>query len=523
METDTRIAIIGGGISGLSMAYTLVVEGKHDPDAITVFEATQVLGGNADTAEVILGTDFREGAEKASEGNPFIRLADLGVNDVNITAYKRLAAAMKEIGYFNLETRQPDNLRPLEDSACFFTPDGGEIFTMDKALMDTGGVVDMRFSLQSDANRALKEAEDEFMAKAATDFDPDNPNREVWGMTSAEYVAYYIDHYCDSDEQKELIRQVARIFLYPRIAAMYFADEMGPQGMPFRGIMSYYRLQEGYGVTEPPLRMYFKRGSQDWINHLADWLRARGVSIWCDFKAEVAGDTRRGSKVVLVTNDNVERSVPIEFDKVVMACHADHQLAAFQHQPEMLLNEDVAEILGQVRHAPSRAVAHTFTGVLPPNRETWRTYNVMVREGQGLKPYTMTYVQNRHRNDRMNPEFDKYGLPIYFVTLNPDVRIPDAHVLRMPKKEQKARAAAPGGYGHLVPEAARQDDDMAVAWFRHVVQDLTLLNNQDILPNHQGIADGRVYFVGCWTLGAGLHEECFHQAENVLKAMTGEG
>ncbi len=520
MDRETRIAIIGGGISGLSMAYTLI-ENNHDPKAISVFEATATLGGNADTANVILGTDYSEGTSKAADGKPFVRLADLGVNDVNITAYVRLAKAMKEIGYFDADAapKPTDNLRPLEDSACFFTPDGNEIFTMDKALMSTGGVVDMRFSLQSEANTALSEAEDAFMAKAADDFDPDKPNNDVWSMTSAEYVAYYIAHYCSDEEEVALIQQVARVFLYPRIAAMYFADEMGPQGMPFRGVMSYYRLQEGYGVAAAPRRLYFKHGSQNWINHLADWLRGKGVTITCDFKAEVAGATNNGQDIVLVSRDGHPETPVQEFDKVVMACHADHQLAAFRHQPQMLLNEDMAEILGQVRHAPSRAVAHTFTGVLPPNRETWRTYNVMIREGQGLKPYTMTYVQNRHRNDRDNPEFDKYGLPIYFVTLNPDVRIPDQHVLRMPKHETKARAAAPAGYGHLVAPAARQDDDMAVAWFRHVVQDLTLLNNQDRLPDYQGIAGGRVYFAGCWTVGAGLHEECFHQAQNVFNSM----
>ena len=518
---DKSIAIIGGGISGLSVAYTLIKNGDFSGE-ITVFEARPTLGGNADTADVILGKDFR--GECTTD---FERKADLGVNDVNITVYDRLRNAMADIGYFELGSNE-NNLRKLEDTVCFFTGDGQEIWTKDQELIDTDGVVDLRFSLQNEDHEDLRNAEAEFMRIAAEeDFNPDHeqPDKnDYWNLSARGYVEYFRTHRISHvggayvPFSPEMLDRVVRLFLMPRIAAMYFAPDQGPDAAPFRGVMSYYRLQEGYGTDVSSDRRYFRRGSQDWINHLAAWLEGKGVTIQRNFKAKVQGDGNGGVHVMDASKGMHALSAPQRFDKVVMATHADHQLAALSPSRDSLLSPEMADMLSKIDHSISRSVAHTYAALLPANVDSWRTYNVMIRDGTGLIPYQMTYVQNRHRNDRESDKYNEYGLPVYFVSLNPQVPIPDKYVLDVTPEEKTRRLEARPGYGPRLTED-HNDAGKAVAWFRHTVMTDALLEVQEKLALHQGQPDPRIYFAGCWTRGAGLHEECFDQAERVVSAL----
>ena len=70
------VAIVGGGVSGLSVAYTLLERGFGGQ--ITVVERKPTLGGNAATAEVVLGRDYRKGAG----GREFVRVANINARVV---------------------------------------------------------------------------------------------------------------------------------------------------------------------------------------------------------------------------------------------------------------------------------------------------------------------------------------------------------------------------------------------------------------------------------------------------------
>lgn len=535
MEKNAKVAIIGGGISGLSVAYTLSKH-KDFEGTITIFEKSLTLGGNADTAEVVLGYDHRTGED-------FRRLADMGVNDINLDSYEITRSVMEEIGYIPKDPpKSPVNynrLPFLEDTVCHFTPDSSELWTKDGFLMDDNlpgqaGVVDMRFSLNLEKHKKLREAEASFMRLAANDYNSSHAGEVHWTYTVDEYVANFLKRHAVKFSIDEL-NDLVRIFLKPRIAAMYFADDNGPGGMPMRGIMSYYRLQEGFGVPgkdDPePDRRYFAKGSQDWINALSEWLVTKyNVKIRYNFKAKVMGDGENGVLVYRRPDGPFGLSEPERFDKVVMAAHADHQLQSFVPCEDPLITPEMADALASIRYSGSTSIAHTYAGVLPANVDSWRTYNVMIREDRQKTPYQMTYVQNRHRNDRMSdqvpkldePNYNEFGLPVYFVSLNPEINIPEEFILQTTEEERKRRMEAQPGYA-AETVLRPYKEGLAVAYFRHTVMTRDLLAVQDDLPRLQKEADDRVYFAGCWTYGAGLHEECFQQAYAVVGAMFPDG
>ncbi len=520
-----RIAIIGGGVSGLAMAYNLL-DAKHDFNCeIDIYEASDFLGGNADTANVDLGEIKDPFLAQAVTAVPnakphLIRKADLGVDDFNLETYTKIVGIMQEIGF--------TDYRPLEDTASFFTLDGSKVLTADGDLLH--GTSDPKIAI----SEALNSTYNSFMAaaaKAITDH-----SAKYHSYTVGQFVAEYSEHLTDDDN---LFIEMRDCLLYPRINAMYFVDDItGPSGMPLRAVMRYYIIQEGYNPdhSPQPRRNYFLDGAQAWIDKLANYLLnkyAGQLKIFYNAQASVLVEENRVSISVPPKRGAMGLANIEAYDKVVMACHADDALRAIKQG----LGQPLTNVLDKVRYTSSIAIAHTFAGVLPPDKNAWRTYNVLIRNGQAIHPYSMTYVMNRHRNDAAvwyeknehgipimkTTKYNKAGMPQYFVTLNPCVPIPDEYVLKTPKDEQRK----PAGYfknfteneeklpgWQLMIEAAGGGQPV-IGWFKHNVLNFDCLDAQQELKALQGGAFQNLYFTGGWTNGAGLHEECWEVAKEV--------
>ncbi len=424
-----KIAIIGGGISGVAVAWHL----KDSGHEVHIYERRPKIGGDCESAHVRIGS--------------VERWSDLGVNDFNAATYKRVVAVMDELGF---------EYRDLEDTACFYTADGDLVYTIDGEY-DTAMPPDLR-------------KEFERFRKSAGDF----------VRNAHMYEGWTVEHYL---QQKGFSPDFAAGCIYPRINAMYFVHDKGPGSMPIEAVMHYYVLQEGFGTGVPAERKYFVGGTETWI---------RALSRACGASALITGQ----EVGISAFPDHVtvhQKEGDVDYDRVVFACHALNARESFKEG----LTDEVATVLGSFTYLDSTAVAHTWAGLLPRAHNAWRTYNVLIRpEGAPPTPYSMTYVENRHQNDHRNPEYDHYGGPQWFVTLNPQLPIPDSFVLT------DARTGQP-----------------AVAHFPHNVVDFAALSAQQHLPPLQG--RNNVYFAGGWTLGAGLHEECWEAAVRVADMLLG--
>ncbi len=420
-----NVAIIGAGLSGLAVAYHLSKSGA----TVTVFEKTGRIGGNAQTMMVKVGDQ--------------LRWVDLGVNDFNAATYTNLLQMLDllKVPY----TR-------LEDSASFSTPDGSYTYTLD-GQHDT----------QMPASLALEY--DRFKTNAAID------------VNNPAYYSYSIARYL---QEQGYSPEFGRYNLYPRINGMYFVNDLSPEIMPFRGVMNYYRLQEGFG-SQAPQRCYFTKGSSSWIEALTEAVVAAGTTM----RLHTAVTVRAQSDMVLIdTPDGAE-----VYDAVVMACPANQALQLIQAG----VTQDMVNTLSAFEYTNSVAVAHTYSPLLPLNKNAWRTYNIRIHEQAAaqLRPYSISYVCNRHQNDAKNPLYNGYQNPEFFVSLNPGIPIPHQHILQ---------AAA----GHK-----------AIAYFSHNVLNHSALVAQE---NLQELVQGQnnIFFTGGWTVGAGLHEECLRSARLVF-------
>lgn len=439
-----KVAVIGGGVGGLSVAYELKKQAKDrglpSPEVV-VFEAQSRFGGNADTMHLTFGGGPR---------GELRRWADLGVNDFNKSAYKNIDKVMTEIGF-----TEGKDYRHLEDTTSYYTGDGSLFFT-DNATPWWGTGMDP----------ALKKSVDAFMTIAGKD--GENPT----------YHDYTLEQYIgEKSKEHDWDSRLGPWVIYPRVNGMYFtSSELGPRRMPFYAVMHYYKIQEGAGGLAAN-RMYFVGGSSHWIDTLTAYMvTTLGVKLVSSFSAQVARDST-GWKVMNATNGDEYRP-----DLVVIATHANDALKLLQTIPPQVSN-----IMAQVTYETAVSVAHVDSRLLPADQNAWCTYNIVIHQpgSVAMKPYVINYVANRHQNDAANPEYDMFGLPQFFVSVNPHLPIPESMVL----KDERGREA--------------------IAYLNHNVFDFACMKAQADIHSHQGNAG--LYYAGGWTYGSGLQEECWQQ------------
>lgn len=539
-----RVAVIGGGVSGLSMAYYLLEQQQPGdrPVEVDIYERKSTLGGNADTVVVDLG-DY---IDPQGGRTAYLRWADLGVNDVNLATYVELKNVLGTIGYL-------DNLKPLQDTECYFNHDGSLSMTDDSALR--GGVSNPAFDLfYVDGGRLNKLVKvvhrtafdrlDQGVKPQYTvgDFFEDclaDPKGTLGA--AAEELDIRIDW--NDPELPARVCKVRDAIYYPRISAMYFTDERGPDTLPLQSPFAYYQLQEG--KNQPPDRRYFAHGAQKWLEALADYVERNStaqvsVRIHRDTPATVEIQPGR----VAVTPRG---AAAVPYDLCMLATHADDTLALLNFgAPLRDESSRIAGILSKVHYTTGYAVCHTHAGVMPKNQNVWRTYNVLQRDGgDTVFPYRMSYVGNLHQNDPANPDYAQAGLPLFLISMVSSLneipvqsmldrvqdtsRIGPAMLAALPQATQRQLQGEPlrtnASLARVHPDLA----DKAWTVFKHNVLDVSCIEAQDAIDAFNQEVAGQIaagaapacplLFGGGWTIGAGLHEQCLLQSAQLAQAL----
>lgn len=483
-----RIAVIGGGISGLIAAKTLSELGYHNN---YLFEAQPMLGGNSSTQAVLIGAQTR--------------WADMGVNDYNTKTYLNIYRLICELG---AETF------PLDDTTSYSTSDGTVSYTVD-GLPNTGlPYPDMtpaayqRFQtdIQYFWTSVYYVATDPYFA----------------GLTVAQYLAQPYNPNNPETPAHQYGPDFESYYLLPRINGMYFVPVAGPQQMPIVLVTHYYVLQEGYnqyGAPNPD-RRYFSGGTRQLVERLQDWLlndyelhatnqmgdEVMGLSkfmLGCD---ATLSDATGGGYLVRWNDPNSGPMQVGPFAGVIMAAHADAARQCLGRlNPNLQPNlPAVLQNLQGYSYEASTAYIHTDASALPRDVNAWRSFNIHIFDYPGTYPYnvpyTISYLENRHQNDAMNLT---YRLQAYnsqfFTTLNPPTPILPRYVLPTP-------AGTP-----------------AVKTFYHNVATMNTMGLQRVLASLQeSSALNNIYLTGGYTLGVGLHEECWISANQAARRLTGQ-
>jgi predicted NAD/FAD-binding protein len=315
-DSVRRVAVIGSGISGLSVAHALASEAQ-----VTLFEAGAYFGGHTHTVDVTL--------EGQTHG------VDTGFLVFNERTYPKLIALFGEL-------QVPTALSDMSFSVQ--VPDIG----LEWSGSDLNSVFAQRRNLARPAFWR--------MLRDLTRF-----NR--WATTRAERGR--------ATEQQQAIGDfLAEHRFSAEFRDWYFLPMIGciwscPTDQMLRfPIATMIRFCHNHGliqVTNRP-RWYTVKGG---ARHYVEKLLRRVPDARLNTPVRSVQRSQTGGPVSVSTDHGTEL-----FDEVVLACHSDQSLA-------LLADATPAEraVLGAIRYHRNRAVLHTDTTMLPRRKVAWAAWN----------------------------------------------------------------------------------------------------------------------------------------------------
>lgn len=335
-----RIAVVGGGIAGLSAAFALKGHAQ-----VTLFEAEPRLGGHART--VLAG---RRGD----------RPVDTGFIVFNHATYPHLGRLLRELE------------APIERSDMSFgaSLDGGRI---EYALRDARALFARPRNALSPAFLG--------MLRDILRFNRQAEGAVADGQTVGELVAAL-----------GLGDGFRRLYLRPFCGAIWSMPDAEVEAFPAAMLVRFFRNHGLLGTSGQHQWWTVSGGSRAYVDRLARRLVADGVGIRAGSPVR---DVARDETGVMIAAAGME---PERFDEVVLACHADQALALLARPTTA-----ERRLLGAIRYRPNRAVLHADAGQMPRRRACWSSWNARVGDqaaGVGVT-YWMNRLQNLPEDDQL--------------------------------------------------------------------------------------------------------------------------
>ncbi len=326
MSHPPKVAIVGSGISGLSVAHSLV--GHAD---ITLFESGSYFGGHTHTVDVTLPT---------TQG-PVTHGVDTGFLVYNERTYPNLIALFAQLGVDTVKSEMsfsvqvPGALRggTLEWSGTSLS----SVFAQRSNLVNPqflGMLWDMmRFNKL--CTRLATSGSDAQMAQPLKDF----------------------------LQQHRLGDAFCNWYLLPMLGCIWSCPTDQMLQFPVATMIRFCHNHGLIQVTNRPQWYTVAGGARHYVDKITSQIADKRLNTPVQL-IERDGDGDRGS-VRVVSQGRVER-----FDKVIIATHAPQALAMLRDA-----TADERAVLGAMRTQDNHVVLHTDASVLPSQRSTWAAWN----------------------------------------------------------------------------------------------------------------------------------------------------
>ena len=326
-----RIAVIGGGISGMAAAHLLA-----DENAVVLFESEKRLGGHART---VMG---------GKRGDQPVDTGFIVFNKVN---YPHLTALFDRLDV------------PYVESSMSFgaSIDGGRVeyglASLDTLFAQRRNIVSPRFlGMITDILRFNKHA-------SATV----KPGMTIRDLLSALGTGDWFRDY----------------YITPFSGAIWSTPTMGILDFPAHALIRFFENHALMDFEGQHQWYTVKGGSIEYVRRLQASLTQRGVDL--RLGAAVAG-VKREEGGVLIRCHGGEWEL---FDDVIFATHSDVTLSLLSDASPA---ERAA--LGAVRYQPNHAILHRDPSVMPRNRKCWSSWVYCEPKGGASGKIDLTYWMN---------------------------------------------------------------------------------------------------------------------------------
>ena len=329
-----RVAVVGGGVSGLSAAYLL--SRRH---RVELFERDPRLGGHAHTHIV-----EHQGREWH---------LDSGFLVYNHRTYPRFVRLLAELGVGGQRSEMSFSVHCRRCRLQYSTRGLNGLFSQRRRALDPGHLGMLR-----DIPRFNRRA------RALLDH-PEAPDSSL-----GEFL-----------QEGRFGERFARHFLLPLVGAVWSSSAADVRGFSARSLLRFMD-NHGWLTVDPPRWWTVRGGSRRYVHAIARRLGG-SVHLGCGVVA-----LRREASGVQILLDRGEWR---RFDKVVLATHADQALRLLSDP-----SGEESRLLGAFRYARNRALLHTDGGALPRSPRARASWNMEMSDcRREVAPVAITYHLNR--------------------------------------------------------------------------------------------------------------------------------
>jgi len=327
----SRIAVIGGGISGLAAAYLL--SRRHE---VWVFEREGRIGGHTNTAKV--------------QSKAGIVPVDTGFIVHNEKTYPLFCRLMRELG---VATQNSDMSFGVSSA-------GGKFEYSSRGLKGF-------FAQKSNWFRVSHYG----LLREIVRFNREAPkfleSGEGIEITLGEFLA-----------RGKYSRDFVDRYLYPMSSAVWSMPQNELAAFPARTLLGFFQNHGMLGINTHPQWKTIRGGSDQYLAPLTAPFRERIV-----MEAGVQSVERKDGGVEITFASRA----PMRFDEVVFACHGNQILPLLK-----TASATEREILGNFETSRNEVLLHTDESLLPKRLDARASWNYRIGDDTKV---TMTYDMNR--------------------------------------------------------------------------------------------------------------------------------
>lgn len=328
-----RVAVIGGGISGLGAAHLLARE-----HSVTVFEAESRFGGHART---VMAGRFGD------------QPVDTGFIVFNYANYPNLTKLFDELDVPVIKS----------DMSFAASIDGGRL---EYGLRTIGTLFAQKRNLLRPAYLRMLKDINTFNTRACEV--ADDPDITIGAFLEKLGTGPWFRDY----------------YITPLSGAIWSTPVDKILDFPAQALVTFFKNHALLSATGQHQWYTVQGGSIEYVSRLSRSLLEAGVELRAPARVSAVQRIKEG---VLVKAEGGDWE---PFDDVIFATHSDQTLA-------MLADSSEAErlALGAVQYQPNEAVLHADAATMPNHRKIWAAWNYVEEKGKKSDRIDLTYWMNK--------------------------------------------------------------------------------------------------------------------------------